>query len=94
MVLRLQRVGPLGEPLFRKAQVLSRPALGEPTFSRSRLISCRLFSHAALLREKAKLAADPKERKALTAEADELRKRVKKFYAQRGLKDPFASKAQ
>jgi TonB family protein len=44
-----------------------------------------------LLREKAKLASDPKERKALTAEADQLLKRVKKFYSQRGLKDPFAA---
>ena len=46
-----------------------------------------------LLQEKAKLAADPKERKALTIEADQLQKRVKKFYSQRGLRDPFSTAA-
>jgi len=44
-----------------------------------------------LLREKAKLASDPKDRNALTAEADQLLKRVNKFYSQKGLRDLFAT---
>jgi len=44
-----------------------------------------------LLREKAKMTSDPKDRKALTAEADQLLKRVNKFYSQKGLRDLFAS---